>query len=120
MRGYKIELKMLGSKSKKQFTEWDEAIFLAAFQVFEDAVTQEPNIISRFRYKVEQNLAIKLKYVQTQKELADKVKKARELLKWWLKYKKRYIGEIRSQVMGESTQQDKLKELADILPILWD
>jgi hypothetical protein len=77
MRGCTVTLKMLGSKSKKQFTEWDEAIFLAAFQVFEDAIEQEPNIISRFRYKPEKDLALKLQYVKTQEELANKVKKAK-------------------------------------------
>ena len=119
MRGHIVDLKMLG-KSKKQFTEWDEAIFLAAFQVFEDAIAQEPNILSRFRYKPEADLAVKLFYVKTQKELHDKVMKARQLHKWWMNYKKRYKGEYRCAEMGEKTQQEKMKELADVFAVLWD
>lgn len=116
MRGNKIVLKML-SGSKKEFTEWDEAIFLAAFQVFENAVTEEPNILSRFRYKCERDLASI--HGTAQAELDGKVKKAKELLKWWNKYKRKYSGDYRVKEQPD-TQKEKFIELASIMEILWD
>lgn len=119
MKGRVVVLSMLGA-SKKQFTEWDEAIFLVAFQVFENAITEEPGILSRFGYKCERELATKLGYVKNQRRLRDLVNRARNLLKWWMKYKKQYSGDYRTLIASDSIQSLKLKELAEILPILWD
>jgi hypothetical protein len=111
MRGNVVVLKTL-PKSKKVFTEWDEAIFLAAFQVFENALIEEPNILSRFRYKCERDLALKL-FVKTQKELDLKVKQARDLYKWWKAYKKKNMKDC-------AVEREKMHQLVEVFPVLWD